>query len=360
MSAPALSHSPLLAIDRYCSDWLKGAAILLMMAHHLFGLPSLIEPPNSYVPLIPGVPFEYWIGRFGKICVSIFLLLSGYGFAMRLASGGTPDWRYFFGKAWRFLLAYWPYFLLAYGVGLFFFQERMANGNLRFPEDVWGFVLNALTIKNSMAFEWWFAETYLLLVLLTRPLLIASRWPLLLLAGSLIGFVAGAALDVMRLDPTDISFANLLIWQLPWVVGILAVTWDVPDWIRRLLGPVSAWLALAAVLAGFVVVEVVAKAAMTPFLILATPLFVFGIVRLFGALRGRVTAGLSWLGRITLGLWLVHPFGCYYFFQKSVYAPHYSPLVFAALLLPSIAIVLVVENAVKGLGGAVKAARGKV
>ena len=330
------------AINRDQADRFKGVAILLMLAHHLFGLPTLIAPENAYLPTIPGVPAEYWIGRFGKICVAMFLLLSGYGFAVG-AGKSAQSWRYFAGKAWRFLLAYWPYFLLAAVIGALFFQERMANGNWRFPTDPVNLLLNALTIRNTMAFEWWFAETYLLLVLVTRPLLLAARWPLLLLAGSLAAFVAGAALDVLRIDPTDISFANLLIWQFPWVAGILLVRTKMPTRLHSIPARALALVALLMVLAGFVLVEIAVSKAMTPFLILASPLVIFAMATLAKAGPSAEGGVLAWVGARTLGLWLVHPFFCYYFFQDAIYAPYYAPLIFVALLLASLAVVLPVE-----------------
>ena len=343
-------------IGRETSDAIKGIAILLMLAHHLFGLPTLIKEPASYMATIPGVPLDYWIGRFGKICVSIFLLLSGYGFAIGMAQGDLSPWRYFAGKAWRFLLAYWPYFLLALGLGLAFFQERMPNGNLRFPTDPLNIALNALTLKNQMAFEWWFAETYLLLVLLTRPLLRASRWPLLLLGASTLAFGIGAAMDVVKFDPTIISFANLLIWQWPWVVGIIAAKWAGKGPPLRIAGGTVAVVLMLAVIAGFALVELAVPQAMTPFLILSTPFVVLALVLEWRGLgEGRTGVILRWLGERTLGLWLVHPFFCYYFFQPQIYAARYAPLVFAALLAASLAVVLPVE-ALRGAIGRIRKA----
>lgn len=325
------------AISRAQGEGLKGIAILLMLAHHLFGLPMLIEPPAAYTPLIPGMPLEYWIGRFGKVCVAMFLLLSGYGFA---AGGGRP-FGYFADKARRFLMAYWPYFLIAFTIGHLFFQERMANGNLRFPTDPLDIALNALALKNTMAFEWWFAETYLLLVLATPLLLRAAKWRAVLLGMAGAGFVLGSAMDVAKVDLPVISLANLLIWQLPWTVGVL-LAGPLPRWLAELLGARGWALAmLGAITAGFVLVERFVGFAMTPFLIMAAPAFVVALVTLRGG--GEVGKPLRWLGGYTLGLWLVHPFFCYYFAQELIYAPRWSPLVYAALLAASLAVVLPVE-----------------
>ena len=327
-------------ISRGTSEWLKGIAILLMLAHHLFGLPMLIEPPNRAMTLIPGLPLEYWIGRFGKICVAMFLLLSGYGFSVTAKGRG---WRYCAERVWRFLLAYWPYFLLAFTAGHLFFQERMANGNLRFPTGAVDIALNALTLKNTMAFEWWFAETYLLLVLLTPLLLRAAKWRTALLGASGVLFAIGSVMDFAKFDLPVLSLANLFIWQLPWVAGVL-LAGRLPDWLARpLASRPAAWLLLAAIVAGFALVERFAGFAMTPFLILAAPAFVVALTTLTGSHEQR--GPVRWVGGYTLGLWLVHPFFCYYFFQSEIHAMRWSPLVFAALLAASLAVVLPVEAA---------------
>lgn len=339
------------AIDRHTSDWIKGLAILLMLAHHAFGLPSLIEPPTRLVHLIPGVPIDYWIGRFGKISVAIFLLLSGYGFALRARAGKPVKWTYYLGKAGRFLLAYWPYFLLAWGIGRLFFADlTVPNGNPRFPTDPLDWALNALTLKNTMAFEWWFAETYLLLVLLTLPLLHAARAaPKVLLGGSFAAFVAGAVLDVLKIDPTSLSFANLLIWQLPWVCGILAAKLEAIPLTARPERRKLAALLLGAILLAFAAVELAFPMAMTPFTILAAPAFVWALLLLTVGKRFAGSRVLAFFGKLTLGLWLVHPFVCYYFFQPQLYALQWAPLVFIGLLAASLIVAFPIEFVRQGL-----------
>ena len=55
---------------------IKGFAILLMMWHHLFGCGTfLVLESNTWL----GSDFDYIIGRSGKICIALFVVLSGYG-----------------------------------------------------------------------------------------------------------------------------------------------------------------------------------------------------------------------------------------------------------------------------------------
>ena len=57
----------------------KGVALLLLLWHHLFY--NSPQYYNSFTSLyvFHGVPIECQIARFCKVCVAIFLVLSGYG-----------------------------------------------------------------------------------------------------------------------------------------------------------------------------------------------------------------------------------------------------------------------------------------
>ena len=58
----------------------KGVAVLLMLVHHLYAFPQYV-PGGSLRSVITafGVPLPMILGEFGKICVSIFFFLGGYG-----------------------------------------------------------------------------------------------------------------------------------------------------------------------------------------------------------------------------------------------------------------------------------------
>ena len=59
---------------------MKGLAILLMLAHHLWGFGDRLV---SELPMISvtarGMEFAGLIGGYGKICVSMFMFLGGFG-----------------------------------------------------------------------------------------------------------------------------------------------------------------------------------------------------------------------------------------------------------------------------------------
>ena len=60
---------------------IKGIAILLMLAHHLFAFPDRIPYDMSLQTsfYLSGMELTEIIGNFGTICVSLFMFLGGYG-----------------------------------------------------------------------------------------------------------------------------------------------------------------------------------------------------------------------------------------------------------------------------------------
>nr|WP_281423373.1 acyltransferase [Novosphingobium profundi] len=330
---------------------LKGIAILLMLAHHLFALPTLIRAPNHYVPLVPGLPLEYELARLGKICVPIFLFLSGYGLARRhgeadavACSGRSRSiWRQAWQRAGRFLATYAYYFTLAAALVLLV-------GAMLVPSDPQALALlhrlrapALLTLGRPLVYEWWFAQTYLALVLLLPLALHLARRPALLLGLALLAFALGALLDAAHLNPPLFSLSNLLVWQLPFSFGLAfarheAVDRDLSAWLaQRRVAVFAAGLALL----GAAAMELLLPSALTPYLILAAPLFLVMLVHFAGSSPDR--PWLAWLGRHSLPIWLVHPFLCTYFAQGWIYAPRLSLLVFASLLAQTALLVLAFE-----------------
>ena len=64
------------------SEKIKGIAILLMIAHHLF----MVGSGKNFIPLNSWIPVELFFSVTGKICVGLFAFVSGYG--LFLANGG--------------------------------------------------------------------------------------------------------------------------------------------------------------------------------------------------------------------------------------------------------------------------------
>lgn len=331
------SPAPFLSVRD--TDNIKGIAILLMFAHHLFGLPSLIAPHNAYLPILPGVPLEYWLGRFGKISVCLFLFLSGYGLAART---GPVDWRYARGRILAFAGSYWFYLTIALAVGICAFPQSLPDGSDRFPTDPLAVARLAFALGRPLVYEWWFVQPYVLLIAAAPVVLRFAARGRLLLALSIVMFLAGSAMDVLHINPPLIMLSNVMIWQQPFVVGMLIARDRRYERASTLLSFGALAMMILTGLAAFAAMEAWLPFAMTPFLILITPVAVF-LVKASGVLH-KGGERLGWLGRMSMPLWLVHPFLCYYFAQGLVFAPRYSLAIFAWLLLLTLMIAWPLEH----------------
>lgn len=68
-----------MTFDKRQTNIAKGIAVLLLLWHHLFF--NLKDNYGLFVPafIFKGVPIECFIADFCKVCVAVFLVLSGYG-----------------------------------------------------------------------------------------------------------------------------------------------------------------------------------------------------------------------------------------------------------------------------------------
>lgn len=146
------------------SKLIKGVAICLMLWHHLF--------PNALYS--GGSSAVVFMAAVGKVCVSLFLLMSGYGLACQYSKviaeaknlkekfGATTK---FIAKRYvKFYTGYWLIFLIfvllgCVGMGISL-ESRYETDNILFPlvVDFFGFMG-----YHSYNITWWFNRVILLL-----------------------------------------------------------------------------------------------------------------------------------------------------------------------------------------------------
>ena len=146
----------------------KGMAIILMLIHHLFAFPNRILTKQSYksLLLINGLQIEYYIGVFGKICVAMFLFLSGYGLYIITSKNNKFSIKDAIIRISRLYINYWTVFLIFIPIGFIFFGRTL---------NIKEFILNFLGLSSSYNGEWWFFRLYVELILITPILKIIVR-----------------------------------------------------------------------------------------------------------------------------------------------------------------------------------------
>lgn len=138
------------------SNMVKGMAVLMMIMHHIWGFPAKI-------PALPLSNLEVQLGAAGKICVSIFMFISGYGLYYTFNKKGTIQvWH----RVWNVYKRFWQVFFIFVPIGFLFLSK---------PFDIWEFLQNLFCLKFSYNHEWWFLGTYIELLLVLPVVLLADK-----------------------------------------------------------------------------------------------------------------------------------------------------------------------------------------
>lgn len=142
---------------------IKGVAILFMLMHHLWGFPDRIAGDGlKYAFHIFGQSSIQYFGSYGKICVSLFFFLGGYG--IYISSLNRPfD---IISRIKKLYISYWKVFIIFIPIAFIFFSKQP----LYCKEEVicfayntfsWNeFLLNLLGLSSSYNREWWFFISY--------------------------------------------------------------------------------------------------------------------------------------------------------------------------------------------------------
>lgn len=86
----------------------KGVAVILMVIHHLIG-------GNPGIPLnVIGTPVAQTLGTASKVCVALFMILSGYGMMESSRIKGTSNYRFVFNRLKKLYLTYWSAWVVLY------------------------------------------------------------------------------------------------------------------------------------------------------------------------------------------------------------------------------------------------------
>lgn len=149
------------------TDVVKGAAIVLLLCHHLYM--GILPAPMSLFGNSPGVVFA----TLSKVCVAVFALLSGYGLALSYGRRDRGSLRFTAEHVLGLMKPYWLIYLL------FFVLTTFAARDGRTPLEVYGrglrgtlaALIEFLALRpafgtGALNQTWWYMEAALVLYLL--------------------------------------------------------------------------------------------------------------------------------------------------------------------------------------------------
>lgn len=308
---------------------LKGVAICLMLIHHLFwvqnGLFNDIHLAGDHYLVCE-------IGKMAKVCVAIFVFLSGYGLMMqsekREGIGRLKE--FYFHRFKKLFLNYW--FIIIVFVPISYFCFGMTFQKAYQTDSIGWHLMTDLLGIHSLFFKdiycynptWWFYSCIIMLYLLF-PLMykMMKRDALtLLLLSFIISFLPIPFIEDIQFN--IISFA-LGMWMatektfLPsrhglWIVLLLCLLYAVERNINSYPLMIDCILALL-------------------------------IVRLYQSIKmPRVVSDvMEFLGKHSMNIFLFHSFIFYFWFQNFVYASRNPIIIFLTLLAICLPISMVLE-----------------
>ncbi len=320
----------------------KGIAICLMLYHHLFAYPHKILEGIGFVSLYSfgETTLSTYIGQFGRICMPMFLFLSGYG--TYLSSQKTGDITSLAAKRIKGLYtAVWQVFFLSLPVSVYFFRN-MQTGLLR------EIIYNSLGLSCTFNEEWWFILPFaVLLVLFPSIKRFLDREKANVFTDLFIVLIYSAfcnyIVPVIMERPALEYFAASVFWHktrevleiLPaFLLGCIFAKYALLDRVKEKYAGKTVWciaalVCMAAVfylhLYNHLFYDFINSAVFICCIAVLLPLRVFKpLFRLLGK-----------LGDESAFIWLTHTFFSAYWCQKLIFAPKYSALIFLLLLAVS-------------------------
>ncbi|BEL80155.1 hypothetical protein SM12BL3_14620 [Serratia marcescens] len=303
------------------SEMIKGVAIIMMLIHHLFAYPGRIAENITIYRISDFFNIEYNVAGFFKICVPIFLFLSGYGFSTKK----TISFRYVIGKIKRIYISYWLAFAIFVTIGIVFFQsERFSFDAITLMENLSGF-------KSTYNDEWWFFKLYVMdifalpfIIKIDSKTLLISAFPMVAI-GKLL-FIYGGAPDFI---------VEFLVSIFPFVSGLVFGRVYSGNEKNKSIIKITKLISITNPILLIIMSVLAYKMGKTMGLMFISPLFVIFISTCINSLNYFTNSILMALGRNSLYMWLTHSFYCYYFAQEFIFYPKYSLLIVIWLVIVS-------------------------
>lgn len=320
---------------------LKGVALLLLLYHHCWYTGEGFDDIVVY-----GQPVFKQIGIFGKLCVSLFVFLSGYGLTVgAIKNNGVGKIMQFYRKRYlKLMVNYWFVWLLFVPLGVFVFDRTFPavygeNYVFKALADFLG--IHSVIIGSSYGYNatWWFYSCIILLYVL-YPLIWKCRnyWFLLIPFVFLIPEICG----MVPLKNRGI-LSYLLSYSLPFVCGMLFANSKIPE--------KGVNLAIKVFLVAIFLLLCLYRMKVSNTVLWETFICVWGsfLYKLFSR-REVVSKAFSFLGRHSFNIFLFHTFIYGYYFHDYIYWSSNPIVIVSTLLVVCIIISIIIEFLKKKLG----------
>lgn len=353
---------------------IKALGIMLMLAHHLFAFPQKLINGASYNSLyITSNDFniEYYFGDFGKLCVALFMMLAGYGMycsyaARKDAAADSSDKSVFnsliIRRVKNVYTKYWQIFIIFIPIGIIL-------GAPNIEPTIGNIVKNFFAIETNFNGEWWFFTIYLLM-LFVFPVAVrlldrkhANPWTDILWVIIANEFFNTAVVTFLNTNEYTKSFYStyftqkmiLILVMFPmFFAGCYLAKYDIIAKIRACFST-----SFSAKLTGIVILAVIfilrknwpmrASWGWDKLDFVYACVFTIACALILDGLTP-IRKGLAFIGRQSTGMWLIHSFFCYYYWQQFTYATKNPILIYIILFVVSFGLSFIIDFIFNNLG----------
>ena len=314
---------------------LKGVALLLLLCHHCWYTGEGFDDVFVF-----GKPVFQQMGVFCKLCVSLFVFLSGYGLTIgAMKNNGVGKIMPFYRKRYfKLMVNYWFIWLLFVPLGVFVFDRTFPavygeNYVYRALVDFFGFYSIIAGNVNGYNATWWFYSCIILLYFF-YPLIWKYRkfWFLIIPLSLLVPEICGA----LPLKHGGI-WGYLLSYLLPFVCGVLFANSIIPTVKFNLLA--KSFLACIFLLMCFYRLKV-SNTVLWDSLICIWGTFTYQQWSRIGF----ISKIFAFLGRHSFNIFLFHTFIYVYYFHDYIYWSQNPLLICATLLAACIVTSVLIEK----------------
>lgn len=318
------------------SQKLYGAAILLMVFHHLFYSSDILGNSISIIPR----SVEEQIGWFGKICIGIYTFVTGYGMKLsfrRTENSIHSNYRVVLKHLISFYYKYWLVFFSIIPVGFII-------GFFEF--DIIDFLLNLFGLKISFVGTWWYISTYIWFILLLPLLtfLFKNGNSILLDVIKSLCLLFFIWFFIEYISPQNFYEYLKTIFTVYFVILIEGILVAKHNLFNKILNRINI-SKKTKILLSFILISSVFfvrytwanSATWNKGDFLLVPLLIFSLILLYNEVREEnlFMKVLSVVGQYSFYIWLVHPILRYNPFLKLITLPRFSILIYLWVLFLS-------------------------
>lgn len=330
----------------------KGVALIMLLWHHLFYSSAEYYQRFTTMRLYKGIPIESTVSNYCKVCVAVFLLLSGYGLYMSwqsyekkvVKSKGkfTILSQLVFVKnhLLKLMFSFWLIYILFVPLSAFFgtpFWEIYKN-------NFWYGLIDFLGLANlfktpSINGTWWFMSVIILFYLLFPLMMfIVKRSP-----GTLVAIAVFLTFSpVIKFLPQITFFSRYYAWLVPFALGLFFARYGLFEKIAGLNGSIPKALILTlSLLAASIALRLYLrhKVYLDGFFAIAVILFAYLILSRVPVL----SKVLEHLGKQSGAIFMFHTFIFSRYFRDFIYSPKNAILIFLLLAVISYLIAVLLQ-----------------